>query len=82
MVWGVEVTDEFKEWWDSLAEGQQDDVAAIVMLLEEHGPQLPFPYSSGIANSKHDHMRELRVQSSGKPVRGFYVLIQGGPRSC
>lgn len=55
-----------------MSEAQQDDVAAIVMLLEEKGPKLPFPYSSGIQNSRHDHMRELRVQSGGKPVRIFY----------
>ena len=44
------------------------------MLLIEHGPQLPFPYSSGIESSKHYHMRELRVQSGGKPLRGFYAF--------
>jgi hypothetical protein len=72
-----------------LSEAQQDDVAAIVMLLEEKGPKLPFPYSSGIQNSRHDHMRELRVQSGGKPVRIFYafdprrtaILLIGGDKT-
>lgn len=70
----VEYTDEFGEWWNGLTEAQQEDCAAVVILLVEHGPQLPFPYSSGIASSKHDHMRELRLQSGGKPLRGFYAL--------
>lgn len=89
MSWEVEYTDEFGEWWKSLTEDQQDDFTAVVMLLTEHGPQLPFPYSSGIEGSKHDHMRELRVQSSGKPLRGFYafdprrtaILLIGGDKT-
>lgn len=33
--WEVEYTDEFGKWWQALAEGQQDDVAARVGLLAE-----------------------------------------------
>jgi hypothetical protein len=87
--WDVEYTDEFGEWWNSLTDTEQDDFTAVVALLMEHGPQLPFPYSSGIESSKHDHMRELRVQSSGKPLRGFYafdprrtaILLIGGGKT-
>lgn len=57
-------------------------------LLEAKGPQLPFPYSSGIEGSRHEHMRELRIQSGGKPYRVFYafdprrtaILLIGGKR--
>ena len=48
MAWELEYTDEFGGWWDSLNESEQDDIAATVGLLEEKGPSLPFPYSSGI----------------------------------
>lgn len=81
MSWDVENTDEFAAWWGDLNEAQQEDVAAIVMLLTEQGPKLPFPYSSGIQNSRHNHMRELRVQSGGKPIRVFYASIRGARRS-
>lgn len=74
MSWNVEYTDEFSDWWTSLDESQQDDVAAIVTLLERRGPQLPFPYSSGINGSRHTHMRELRVQSGSDPLRVFYAF--------
>jgi hypothetical protein len=40
-----------------------------VLLLEAWGPHLPFPYTSGIATSRHSHMRELRVQHGGRPYR-------------
>jgi len=44
-------------------------VTAIVELLEEMGPKLPFPYSSGLEGSRHSHMRELRIQSHSDPLR-------------
>lgn len=74
MTWDVEYTDEFGAWWAELTELQQEDVTAVVELLGEHGPQLPFPYSSGVESSRHSHMRELRIQSVGRPIRVFYAF--------
>jgi hypothetical protein len=74
MTWNVEYTDEFGEWWAGLTERHQEDVTAIVELLMALGPRLPFPHSSGIVGSRHTHMRELRVQSSGRPLRVFYAF--------
>jgi hypothetical protein len=89
MAWDVAFTDEFGMWWDTLTDSQQGDVAAYVGRLEMMGPQLPFPYSSGIKGSRHDHMRELRVQSHGDPLRVFYafdphrsaILLIGGDKT-
>lgn len=85
----VEHTDEFEVWWEDLTEAQQEDITAIVDLLEEQGPRLPFPHSSGVKKSRHSHMRELRVQSAGKPIRIFYafdprrqaILLIGGEKT-
>jgi hypothetical protein len=77
--WDVEFTDEFKDWWVGLSEGEQDDIDAVVGLLEEKGPSLPFPFSSGISGSRHGHMRELRVQHGGEPYRVLYAF---DPRRC
>jgi hypothetical protein len=74
MNWNVEYTDEFGEWWTTLSEKQQEDVAASVELLMSLGPKLPFPHSSGITGSRHRQMRELRVQSGSKPLRIFYAF--------
>ena len=74
MPWTVEFTNEFRAWWDTLTERQQEDVAASVQLLMEHGPQLRFPHSSGVEGSTHTHRRELRVQSGGRPLRIFYAF--------
>lgn len=89
MVWSVEHTDELAEWYSGLSESQQDDKTAVGLLLMEQGPHLPFPYSSGIGGSKHPHMRELRVHSSGRPIRVFYafdprrsaILLIGGDKT-
>ena len=89
MSWEVEYTDEFEAWWLTLTEEEQISVAATVQLLEERGPQLPFPHSSGINGSKHSHMRELRTQHEGRPYRTLYafdprraaILLLGGDKT-
>ena len=89
MAWNVEYSDEFEAWLQALSEEQQDDIDAAGLLLIEQGPRLPFPYSSGISRSKHAHMRELRVQSGGRPLRVFYafdprrsaILLIGGDKT-
>lgn len=62
---------------------------AHIRTLEQRGPNLPFPYSSGVNGFRHAHMRELRVQSGGKPLRVFYafdprrivILLIGGDKT-
>ena len=88
MSWEIEYTDEFEEWWNSLSESEQDIVAAHVGMLELMGPNLRFPYSSGIHGSKYSHLRELRIQYRGEPFRVLYafdprrigILLLGGSK--
>lgn len=88
MAWEVEYTDEFGAWWATLGEKEFIQISASVELLEEKGPNLPFPFSSGINGSEYDHMRELRVQVGGDPYRIFYafdprrmaILLIGGKK--
>lgn len=79
MNWVVEYTDEFGDWWESLTADEQESIKASVDLLELFGPNLPFPHCSGINGSKHSHMRELRTQHSGRPLRTLYAF---DPRRC
>lgn len=86
--WTVEYTDEFEMWWIELAEGVQDDIDRVVMLLEDRGPSLGYPYSSDIKGSRFA-IRELRIQSSGHPIRVLYafdpvrsaLLLLGGDKT-
>lgn len=89
MAWDIEYTDELEQWWSQLTEEEQVSVNASVLLLASLGPQLPFPHSSGINGSRHEHMRELRVQHQGRPYRVLYafdprraaILLIGGDKT-
>lgn len=89
MSWEVEYSDEFGDWWSRLSESEQESVRASVKLLEDYGPDLKFPHSSGIQTSKHGHMRELRTQHEGRPYRTLYafdprravILLIGGDKT-
>ena len=89
MTWDVEYTDELDLWWSSLDESEQESVSASVGLLEVLGPNLGFPHSSGINGSRHEHMRELRIQHRGRPYRVLYafdprrsaILLLGGDKT-
>ncbi|MCR4376234.1 MAG: type II toxin-antitoxin system RelE/ParE family toxin [Acidobacteria bacterium] len=89
MAWEVEGTDDFAVWFTGLTGNEQVSVGRIVDLLVEHGPSLPFPYSSGVESSRHRHMRELRIQHEGRPYRVLYafdprraaILLLGGDKT-
>ena len=89
MEWFIEYTDEYGEWLESLTLEQQEDIVASVELLHRKGPNLGFPHSSGIKGSRYGHMRELRTQSGGHPLRTLYafdprrvaILLIGGDKT-
>lgn len=74
VAWEVEFTEEWGAWWETLT---------------ELGPALGFPYSSKVNAARYEHMRELRVQSGGRPLRTLYafnplrtaILLLGGDKT-
>jgi hypothetical protein len=89
VAWEVEFTAEFGRWWDGLSPGEQKSVDFTVTLLQEVGPTLRMPHSSGIETSRHAHMRELRIQHEGRTYRVLYafdprraaILLIGGDKT-
>lgn len=87
--WDVEYTDEFGDWWAGLSETERESITASVGLLEHAGPNVRYPHTSGISGSRHDHMRELRVQHAGRPYRVLFafdprryaILLIGGDKT-
>ncbi len=86
----VEYTDEFSVWFQGdLTAAEQRSVTRVVEMLEDAGPGLRFPYSSGISGSCFRHMRELRIQHEGRPYRVLYafdprrsaILLIGGDKT-
>ena len=81
-------TEEFENWFLRLEGPDGQAVARVVGLLEVKGVGLGFPYSSAIKGSDHP-LRELRIQSGGRPLRVFYafdprrqaVLLLGGDKT-
>jgi hypothetical protein len=81
-------TDEFEEWFMALSDQDSCAVDRSVGLLERLGVALGHPYSSEVKGTRVA-MRELRVQSGGRPLRVFYafdplrqaVLLLGGDKT-
>ena len=82
VTWDVEYEDDFGDWWSGLTDDEQASLAASVQLLEEHGPSLGHPHSSGINDSKHGHMCELRSNMAGDHFASATHLIRAGLRLC
>ena len=88
MVWEINGTDEFAEWFGRLAELEQDEVIAVVELLAHDGPTLGRPHADRIASSKYHNMKELRPRGEAKHLRILYmfdprreaVLLLGGEK--
>jgi hypothetical protein len=84
----VIVTDNFREWYEALDDSGVEDVGAAIGVLEDQGVNLGFPRSSDIKGASFA-LRELRVQSNGRPFRVFYafdparqaVLLIGGDKT-
>ncbi len=74
MAYEVEVSDEFKVWYEDLSELEQNSVERVVLMLMEAGPALGYPQSTGVKNSKFSHMRELRIQHEGRPYRVLFAF--------
>ena len=75
-------------WYEGLGDADADAVYRVVGLLEQRGVTLGFPYCSDIRGSRYP-LRELRVQSGGRPLRVLYafdpkrqaVLLLGGDKT-
>ncbi len=73
-MWVVRETDEFREWFRGQESALQDDIIEHVKILAEIGPTLGRHYVDHLHNSRHTNMKELRVQSKGKPIRVLFVF--------
>lgn len=89
MPWVVEYTDAFEHWWNSISADEQEEIAAKVALLEEHGPVLPRPHADRIESSRHPNMKELRGKVENRHLRVLYafdparaaLLLVGGDKT-
>ncbi|MDP1142649.1 type II toxin-antitoxin system RelE/ParE family toxin, partial [Klebsiella pneumoniae] len=59
---------------DQLDEADRTNVLASLIVLRERGPSLPRPYADTVYGSMYSNMKELRIQSKGKPLRAFFAF--------
>src|SRR5215469_727632 len=69
----IDFSPEFERWFLALNDSDTEAVARVVDLLEARGVALGYPYTSAIVGSANA-MRELRVQSGGRPLRIPYTF--------
>jgi hypothetical protein len=74
MDWQVEFHPTFEEEFSDLAEPVQDELLAMIKLLQVTGPQLRRPHSDTLSNSKHANMKELRFDADNGVWRIAYAF--------
>ncbi|TGN02903.1 diaminopimelate decarboxylase [Leptospira dzoumogneensis] len=65
---------EFEAWFLRQEPGLQEDIFAILRVLEQKGPSLGRPYVDTLKGSEITNLKELRVQSKGSPIRILFVF--------
>lgn len=73
-MWSIEQTDTFEAWFFSLEEADRENVLASLLLLRERGPMLSRPHADTVNGSQFPNMKELRIQSLGRPIRAFFAF--------
>ena len=89
MAWEIEVSDEFKEWYESLTDGECSSINGVVDALALLGPALGRPQADTLNGSQYANMKELRIQHQGRPYRILFAfdprryayLILGGDKT-
>ena len=65
MDWNVDFHDDFVPEYRDLPVDVQDELLAVVQLLERFGPQLGRPRVDTLNGSRHANMKEVRVDAAG-----------------
>ena len=81
MVWVVEGTDEFADWFGGLERSDQVRVEAAIEALEELGPGLGRPWADSLAGTELKELRPrggyLRILFRFDPRRTGILLLGG-----
>ncbi|WP_017429990.1 type II toxin-antitoxin system RelE/ParE family toxin [Vreelandella jeotgali] len=73
-MWLIQQTERFENWYHALKAADRENVLTAIFLLHELGPMLTRPYADTLNGSRHRNMKELRIQSQGRPIRAFYAF--------
>ena len=73
-MWNIVNTDEFTSWFNQLDVDAQMGIVEVARVLQEFGPRLGRPYVDTLKNSTLVNLKELRVQSKGRPFRILFIF--------
>ncbi|MGJ4745297.1 type II toxin-antitoxin system RelE/ParE family toxin [Leptospira sp. SA-E8] len=73
-MWKIIQSPEFESWFILQEMELKEDIFAILRVLEKKGPSLGRPYADTLSGSKIQNLKELRVQSKGRPIRIFFAF--------
>lgn len=74
VMWKITETSTFREWFAELDVDALADIVEAAQVLKSYGPQLGRPHVDTVYESRHSNMKELRVQSTGRPFRIFFAF--------
>ena len=89
MQWNVDFHDDFVPEYESLLRDVQDELQAIVEVLESLGPMLGRPRVDTLKGSRHANMKEIRFDAAGGVWRFAFafdpnrqaIILCGGDKS-
>lgn len=89
MTWTVGLHDDFVSDYNELPEAVQDELLAMMGLLEQFGPQLGRPHVDTLNGSRHSNMKELRFNAADGVWRFLFafdprraaIILCGGDKS-
>ena len=73
-MWTVLLGKVFETWLQDQEEGVQEKVFADLVNLQTYGPSLSRPYADTVRGSRHNNMKELRIQYAGRPIRALFAF--------
>ena len=87
--WEADFHDEFTPEYDALPEDVQDELQAIIDVLEQLGPQMGRPRVDTLKGSKHANMKEIRFDAADGVWRFAFafdpnrqaIVLCGGDKS-
>lgn len=86
MAWSVAFHTSFEDEFDELEQDMQDEILALMGLLQEFGPKLARPHVDTLNGSKHANLKELRFKAADgvwrvafafDPQRKAILLVAG-----
>ena len=89
MKWDVDLHDDFVPEYRELSEAVQDELLAVIGLLEEFGPHLGRPRVDTLNGSRHRNMKEVRFDAADGVWRFAFafdpersgIILCGGDKS-